>query len=176
MKRDRLREAAQPKYILRQPRTAGARALCQAEHIIVRYGMHTRVLKTEHVPGIGPVEHVEETRPNRNYVTITPTTEGGGLVLDALGTSVSGGLGRSTWADLKLKSVKAAIRRLRPQEAKLLDYLDDEIADVAKLLTALRTSRAAALERAWKRANVVRVKELDEMAEDKGADTPPVTS
>lgn len=56
--------------------------------------------------------------------------------------------------------IKTTIRRLREQEAALLDMLDKKIRD-------LRDERALVLKTAWSKANVITVKELVDRIEVK---------
>jgi gamma-glutamylcyclotransferase (GGCT)/AIG2-like uncharacterized protein YtfP len=56
--------------------------------------------------------------------------------------------------------VHGRIRRLREQEAKLLDEIDAQMAE-------LRSRRAEIVKLAWQKANVVTVKELAEQADEK---------
>jgi hypothetical protein len=57
------------------------------------------------------------------------------------------------------EGVHSHIRRLRDQEAKILDEIDAQIA-------ALREQRKEALKLAWQKGNTVTVKELIEVAEN----------
>jgi hypothetical protein len=59
--------------------------------------------------------------------------------------------------------VKGVLRRIRPQEAAALDAIDQDIADLQTKLDALRERRKEALHAAWQHANVVRLKEVEDL-------------
>jgi hypothetical protein len=61
------------------------------------------------------------------------------------------------------EGVKSVLRRIRPQEAAALDAIDQDIADLQARLDALRERRKDALHAAWQRANVVRLKEVEDL-------------
>lgn len=58
-------------------------------------------------------------------------------------------------------AVKSVVRRLRPEEAAVLDEIDTEIAAVTARLKELRSQRAAAVQAAWTKAHVVRLAEVE---------------
>jgi hypothetical protein len=58
------------------------------------------------------------------------------------------------------EGVKRVLRRLRPQEAELLDGIDRQIAELQERLAALKEERNQALQLAWRHANVVRLQEV----------------
>jgi hypothetical protein len=57
--------------------------------------------------------------------------------------------------------VQTVLRRLRPQEATELDAIDAEIVQLQTALAAAKERRKAALSKAWTRANVVRLHEVE---------------
>jgi hypothetical protein len=59
--------------------------------------------------------------------------------------------------------VKSVLRRLRPQEAALLDEIDSDIEQLQAQLDALRERRKETLHTAWQRGNVVRLKEVEDL-------------
>ena len=68
--------------------------------------------------------------------------------------------------------LKSVLRRLRPQEAELLDGIDRQIEELQARLAALKEERNQALHLAWRNGNVVRLKEVEGLlpaAEPKGA-------
>jgi len=61
------------------------------------------------------------------------------------------------------EAIKAVLRRIRPQEAEVLDAIDRDIADVQSRLNALKDRRQDALRTAWQRAHVVRLAEIEQL-------------
>lgn len=59
------------------------------------------------------------------------------------------------------EGIKAVLRRIRPQEASLLDAIDAEVAKVQIELDALKQRRKEVVHTAWLRGNVVRLKEVE---------------
>lgn len=59
------------------------------------------------------------------------------------------------------EGIKGILRRLRPQEAELLDGIDRQIDDLQSRLSALKEDRNQALHTAWRHGNVVRLKEVE---------------
>ena len=59
------------------------------------------------------------------------------------------------------EGIKGVLRRLRPQEAELLDGIDQQIEALQRQLAALKEERSQALHLAWRHANVVRLKEVE---------------
>ncbi|HLG74209.1 MAG TPA: hypothetical protein VK009_27630 [Chloroflexota bacterium] len=57
--------------------------------------------------------------------------------------------------------IKSVLRRLRPQEAELLDGIDRQIEELHAQLSALKEERSQALHLAWRHGNVVRLKEVE---------------
>ena len=57
--------------------------------------------------------------------------------------------------------VKSVLRRIRPQEATLLDSIDQQLADLQAHITALKEERTRVLHLAWQHGNVVRLKEVE---------------
>jgi hypothetical protein len=59
------------------------------------------------------------------------------------------------------EGVKSVLRRLRSQEAELLDGIDRQIEELQSQLARLKEQRSQALHLAWRHGNVVRLKELE---------------
>ncbi len=59
------------------------------------------------------------------------------------------------------EGVKSVLRRIRPQEAGLLDAIDADLARLQTQLDALKQRRADILHRAWQHGNVVRLKDVE---------------
>ena len=66
------------------------------------------------------------------------------------------------------EGVKSVLRRLRSQEADLLDGIDRQIEDLQARLTALKEERSQALHLAWRHGNVVRLKEVEALLPSSG--------
>lgn len=70
------------------------------------------------------------------------------------------------YSEATAASVKKAVRRLRDQEAEKLDAIDGEIAELEQQIAALRTRRVEVVREAWTKGNVVRLAELEQMADE----------
>jgi len=66
------------------------------------------------------------------------------------------------------EGVKSVLRRIRPQEAQLLDAIDADIAQLQAQLEGLKQRRAEALQRAWQQGNVVRLKDVEALLPSAG--------
>jgi hypothetical protein len=71
------------------------------------------------------------------------------------------GNGLYTTIKWQASALKAVVRRLRPQEAVMLDELDAQIEELDAQLRALRNERAAYCGVAWSNAHVVRLNEIE---------------
>ena len=61
------------------------------------------------------------------------------------------------------EGVKTVLRRLRPQEADLLEAIDRDVEHLQAQLDALRARRKDILHVAWQRGNVVRLNEVQDL-------------
>ena len=61
------------------------------------------------------------------------------------------------------EGVKSVLRRLRPQEADLLEAIDRDIEQLQAQLDALRERRKDTVRTAWQRGNVVRLNEVQDL-------------
>ena len=61
------------------------------------------------------------------------------------------------------EGIKTVLRRLRPQEADLLEAIDRDIEHLQAQLDALRARRKDILHVAWQRGNVVRLNEVQDL-------------
>ena len=69
--------------------------------------------------------------------------------------------------------IKGVLRRIRPQEATALDAIDQDIADLQARLDALKELRKETLHVAWQRANVVRLKDVEDLLPDRAPTSTP---
>jgi hypothetical protein len=67
-------------------------------------------------------------------------------------------------AEATAAGIKKVCRRLRPQEAERIDSIDAETAELEQRIAEARDRRQEAVHEAWRRANVVRLAEFEELA------------
>lgn len=103
------------------------------------YKPETKPIGSVYIEGLGNIATMRTSGIDKNKFQIATTS--GWINLDATPNSI-----------------KEKLRRLRPQEAEILDGIDRQIAE-------LRAKRENALKEAWKKGNVVTVKEIREKAE-----------
>ena len=72
--------------------------------------------------------------------------------------------------DKSRAAARQVIRRLRPQEQKVLDHLDAEIASTEAQLNELREDKDKALRDAWSRGAIIPLHELIAEADRSGAE------
>jgi hypothetical protein len=130
-----------------------------AEEIAVSHPIvFKRVGRQSTIGGI-PINHLESTgRRNhtRFQIMVRKGTTARGLRTSRNREAVE--------AEATAVAVKRVCRRLRDQEAEEIDRIDAEIAELEDLVTEARDRREDRVRRAWGRANVVRLAEMEERA------------
>jgi len=127
----------------------------QGEIRTVYYGQIMRQTGSIEVGGFGNIPTMTSTgRVNRNELRIEMTSTGrvnrNELRIDMNSVYVT--------TSATHQGVNATIRRLREQEAEILDEIDAQLTD-------LRKRREAILKLAWKKGHTVTVKELTRLAD-----------
>lgn len=100
------------------------------------------------------------------YSEPTGTFEANRLQVSPIGAVLSTGQPSSSFGyvvvDRSAAGVKARVRRIREQEAVAIDALDEQLEATKQHLADLRKQRDAAVRTAWRKANVVRLSEIEE--------------
>lgn len=135
-------------FLVRRDRSS----LYQAGSLRVRLAPKYRPKRTHQSP-IGPITEIEEAGSNSRRLQVT--------ILDALETTGRSAHPGSVVVDRTAAGVKAAVRRMRPEEAALVQKVDDEIESTKQRLADLRRERAELVRTAWSKAHVVRLQEVD---------------
>lgn len=145
---------AQPQYLIKGYAGFGKKQIvCQTDKPAIVWKEITRTKNTRSVAGMSWREVEGTGKYNHNEFLIRMPYEGG--------TSRAAKTVPAT-----AEGVKDALRRIREQEAAILDAIDAEIAELMERLKVKRVERQQALSVAWSKANVVRLNEAEAMAKE----------
>lgn len=142
----------QPEYLVRMDRK-----LIQTGDVRVTRVEKRRVTHRT-VSGLGTIGHSEGT--GQYETNLLRVALAGDDVRLADGRAAS--KNRQERIDRTAAGVKKAVRRIRPEEAAVIDEFDAQIAALEEQILALREMRKVAVSEAWSRAHVVRLKEIED--------------